>query len=117
MEARMPLPNGREPHARIQIADVEPQVDLGRYPVKACVGDRIAVSATVVRDGHERLRAAVRWRTPGARRWQEAPLEALGNDRFAGSFAVDRQGRWRFQVEAWHDRVASYQDELRRKVA
>jgi starch synthase (maltosyl-transferring) len=112
----MPLRQGREPHARIQIVDVRPQVDGGRHPVKASVGDRIDVSATVVRDGHEQLRAAVRWRVPGVRRWQEAPLEALGNDRFAGSFAVDRQGRWRFQVEASRDRIASYQDELRRKV-
>jgi starch synthase (maltosyl-transferring) len=58
----------------------------------------------------------VRSRPQGARRWRESPLAALGNDRFEGSFDVDVQGRWSFQVEAWRDRVASFQDELRRKV-
>ncbi len=102
---------------RIQISDVEPQVDCGRYPVKATAREGVPVGATIFRDGHEQLGAVVRWRGPGARRWQEAPLEPLGNDRYAGSFAPATQGRWSFRIEAWRDRVASYQDELRRKVA
>ncbi|HZO08639.1 MAG TPA: maltotransferase domain-containing protein, partial [Myxococcota bacterium] len=47
---------------RIVISEVAPQVDCGRWPAKACVGDRVEVSATVVRDGHEPLRAVVRHR-------------------------------------------------------
>ena len=108
----MPQPTS----TRIQIQDVEPQVDGGRYPVKASVGDRVRVGATIFRDGHEQLAGVVRSRPPGARRWRESPLAALGNDRFEGSLDVHAQGRWRFQVEAWRDRVASFQDELRRKV-
>ncbi len=103
--------------ARIQIQRVRPQVDCGRYPVKRTVGDSVEVAARVFRDGHELLGAAVRYKPPGASRWSEAPLEALGNDEWAGSFAVDRPGEWRFRVEAWVDRVASFQDELQRKVA
>jgi starch synthase (maltosyl-transferring) len=44
------------------------------------------------------------------------PLEPLGNDVWAGSFEVDRPGLWSFRIEAWVDRVASFQEELRRKV-
>jgi len=66
---------------RIIVTDVLPQVDCGRWPAKACVGDRVDVSATIVRDGHETLRAVVRYRRPKGR-WREAPLAALGNDRF-----------------------------------
>ncbi len=33
----------------------------------------------------------------------------------AGTFTVDRPGRWRFAVAAWSDRIATWQDELRRK--
>src|SRR5215211_4508523 len=112
----MPLPKSAEPLRRILIQDVQPQVDCGRYPVKCVVGDRVDVSATIVRDGHEVLGAAVRVKRPGATRWQEAPLEPVGNDRFAGGFAVDVAGAWSFQLEAWVDRVASYQWELRRKL-
>ena len=93
-----------------------PQVDCGRYPVKRTEGDRVEVTATVFRDGHEQLGAAIRYKPPGATRWQEAPLDALGNDHWAGSFAVDRCGTWQYRIEAWVDRIASFQEELRRKV-
>ena len=112
----MPLPKTNEPPARIQIQRVRPQIDCGRYPVKRTVGDRVEVRATIFRDGHEVLGAAVRFKPAGATRWQEVPLEPLGNDEWAGSFPVDRCGTWCYRIEAWVDRVASFQDELRRKV-
>ncbi|HET8743212.1 MAG TPA: maltotransferase domain-containing protein [Gaiella sp.] len=104
------------PADRIVISEVAPQVDCGRWPVKACLGDRVAVGATIVRDGHERLRAVVRHRRPRGR-WREEPLEAVGSDRFAGAFGVDAVGRWRFEIEAWVDRHAGWLDEYDRKVA
>jgi starch synthase (maltosyl-transferring) len=103
--------------ARIQIQEVSPQVDCGRSPVKRTVGDRVDVTARIFRDGHETLGAAVRHKGPDASRWSESPLEPLGNDVWAGSFEVERPGPWSFRIEAWVDRVASFQEELRRKVA
>jgi len=102
---------------RIQIREVAPQVDCGRYPVKRTVGDKVEVTARIFRDGHETLGAAVRHKGPDATRWSETPLEPLGNDAWAGSIEVDRPGLWSFRIEAWVDRVASFQEELRRKVA
>ena len=93
-----------------------PVVDCGQFPVKRTVGERLSVSADVIRDGHEILRASVRQRGPGARRFTSVPLDPLGNDRFGGSFEVTACGRWQFGIEAWHDRAASWRDELRRKV-
>jgi starch synthase (maltosyl-transferring) len=104
------------PAERITIADVTPSVDCGRWPAKACVGDRVEVAATIVRDGHEPLRAAVRYRKPRGR-WREEPLGFLGNDRFAGAFPVDTVGRYRFEIEAWIDRYAGWLDEHDRKLA
>src|SRR5918996_3074586 len=111
----MSLPKSAEPPRRILIQNVQPQVDCGRYPVKATAGDTLAVPATIIRDGHEVLGAAVRWKRPGATRWSEAPLHAVGNDRYEGGFELDECGRWCFRIEAWVDRVASYQWELRLK--
>ncbi|HET8752381.1 MAG TPA: alpha-1,4-glucan--maltose-1-phosphate maltosyltransferase [Gaiellaceae bacterium] len=111
----MSIPKTSPP--RIQVQEVEPQVDCGRYPVKRTVGDRVEVTARIFRDGHETLGAAVRHRGPGSTRWAESPLEPLGNDVWRGSFDVDRPGLWSFRIEAWVDRVASFQEELRRKVA
>jgi starch synthase (maltosyl-transferring) len=112
----LPLPRTKQPPPRIQIQRVEPQIDSGRYPVKATEGDEIAVTATIFRDGHDVLGAAVRYMPPGARRWQEASMEPLGNDHWRGTFLVDQLGRWTFTVAAWTDRVASWQEEVRRKL-
>ncbi len=101
---------------RIVVSEVTPQVDCGRWPAKACVGDEVAVAATIVRDGHEVVRAVVRHRR-GRGRWREAPLVALGSDRFAGSFTAEDVGRHRYEIVAWVDRYAGWLDEHDRKVA
>ncbi|HEY7397793.1 MAG TPA: alpha-1,4-glucan--maltose-1-phosphate maltosyltransferase [Gaiellaceae bacterium] len=111
----MPLPKTAKPPPRIQIQAVEPEVDCGRYPVKRTVGERVDVYATVVVDGHDVLGAAVRVRPPKGRA-REEPLAPLGNDRFSGTFVVDRPGRWAFAVVAWTDRLATWQHELGRKL-
>jgi len=112
----VPLPRAKQPPPRIQIQRLEPQIDCGRYPLKATAGDEVVVTATIFRDGHDVLGGAVRYRPPGARRWREAPMEPLGNDHWRGSFTVDKLGRWIFTVAAWTDRVASWQHEVRRKL-
>ena len=113
----MPNPTPRTQPQRIQIQDVRPQVDCGRYPAKATVGDDVPVSATVFRDGHDVLRAVVRFRRVGSRRWLERPLVAVGNDRWEGELQVTELGRWQFTVEAWTDPYATWFDEYDRKVA
>ncbi|TDD15768.1 DUF3416 domain-containing protein, partial [Actinomadura sp. KC06] len=40
---------------RIPILEVSPVVGCGRWPAKAVVGETVEVSATVFREGHERL--------------------------------------------------------------
>jgi starch synthase (maltosyl-transferring) len=112
----MTLPQTRPP--RIQIEDVWPQIDCGRYPVKRTVGDEIEVWATIFRDGHELVGAAILYRGPGSSDWEEAEMRKVEDqpDRWTGSFHVDRCGRWEFTIEAWVDRFESWRDELRRKV-
>ena len=92
-------------------------MDCGRYPVKATQGDRVEVGATIFKDGHDILRAVVRHRPAGSRKWLEAPLEPVGNDRWQGSFELTVLGRWQYAIEAWVDRYASMLDELDRKLA
>src|SRR5258708_3315323 len=109
----MPVPDKRPP--RIQIQDVWPSVDCGRYPPKRTLGDTVEIWADVFRDGHEQLGAAVRYRGPGERRWREAPMSHFENDRWTGSFAANELGRWTFHVVAWVDRFASWRHEVSRK--
>src|SRR5438874_761227 len=101
---------------RIQIQDVWPIVDCGRYPSKRTLGDTVDVWATIFKDGHDVLGASLRYRPAWERRWRDAPMRPLGNDRWVGSFEVDRCGRWLYTIDAWSDRKATWIGELRRKV-
>jgi starch synthase (maltosyl-transferring) len=101
---------------RIQVQRVWPMLDCGRYPVKRTVGDEVDVWADVFSDGHDVLRAVVRSRPPGARRWGEAAMEPIGNDRWHGTFPVEALGRWQYTITAWIDRWASWRWEIDRKL-
>ena len=117
----MPAPKAAEAPARIRINYPPPTVDGGRYPAKRCVGDTVTVSADVFRDGHEILRAVVRYKAPGARRWLETPMHPvdahINGVRWEGEFTVETAGRWEWTIEAWSDLFATWRDELQRKVA
>ena len=103
--------------SRIQILNVQPEVDCGRYRVKACLGDAVPVAATIFRDGHDLLGAVVRFRPVGTRTWRETPLEPVGNDRFEATIVPDALGSWEFRVQAWTDPYASWLSEIDRKAA
>ncbi len=87
--AATPAIEAREaPARRIVVQYPAPAVDDGRYPAKRCVGDRVTVEADVFRDGHELIRATVRYLGPGDEQWREAELlridAHLGGVRWAG---------------------------------
>ena len=75
-----------------------PRADRRRRPLpgQAHVGDTSRVSADIFRDGHEVLRAVVRYRGPGSRGWLESPLRPIdahiNGVRWAGAFTVDAIG-------------------------
>jgi len=116
----VPSKSNIQPPERIEIQHPAPAVDGGRYAAKRCVGDTVTVAADVFRDGHDMLRAVVRYRGPGQRRWREAPLRPvdkhLDGVRWEGEFEVDRTGRWQYTVEAWTDVFGTWRDELERKI-
>jgi starch synthase (maltosyl-transferring) len=119
--ATMPAPKRTQAPRRIRIRPLSPVVDCGRYAPKRCVGDRVTVASDIFSDGHEKLRAVVRYKAPGGRGWLESEMTAIdahhNGVRWEGSFPVERPGRWEFGVEAWIDLFATWRDELARKVA
>ena len=64
------------PEAQIAIEDVYPRLDGGRYPVKRIVGELFEVWADLFRDGHDKLRAVVKYRIEDGL-WRETPLGVL----------------------------------------
>jgi starch synthase (maltosyl-transferring) len=102
------------PEARIRIEDVWPELDGGRYPVKRVLGETFEVWADLFRDGHDKLRAVVRY-APEGHPWRETPLVFFDNDRWVGRFPLDAVGRWRYTIEAWTDHFESWRDEVDKK--
>jgi len=103
---------------RIPILNVQPVVHCGRYPAKAVTGETFEVSATVFREGHEMLGTGVVLRDPGGRRRPLARMRLLaeGTDRYGAEVTPDREGHWRFQIEAWGDPIARWQHDAAIKV-
>jgi starch synthase (maltosyl-transferring) len=94
------LPDQLTPEApsSILIEDVSPVVDGGRYPIKREVGDRVDVQADIFREGHEHLLACIQYRPVDEETWREVPMRFVDNDRWGGSFLVDRNTMWEYRV-------------------
>jgi starch synthase (maltosyl-transferring) len=103
---------------RIPILDVEPSVDCGRRPAKAVDGETFEVSATIFREGHGLIAAAVVLRDPARKASPLIPMRPLapGTDRWGADVTVTSEGLWRFHVEAWADSIASWHHDAAIKI-
>jgi starch synthase (maltosyl-transferring) len=100
----------------VVIEAVAPAVDGGRHAVKRVVGDTVVVTADVFKEGHETLRAWVRFRRADEPAWREAPMRFVDNDRWAGEFRLDDNARYAFTIEAMADPFLSWLADLRKRV-
>ncbi|UUW89230.1 maltotransferase domain-containing protein [Pimelobacter simplex] len=104
---------------RIPVIDVMPLLEAGptsgRLPAKASLGEPFPVSATVFREGHDRLGAEVVLLAPdGVRRppVRMRPLPARDRrtvDRYEAWVAADAEGPWSFEIHAWSDPIATWE--------
>src|SRR2546426_770590 len=111
--------DGSDARPRVVVEGVQPEIDCGGFAIKRIVGDRVTVEADVFADGHDALTSVLAWRRegPGAgATWTEAPMEALGNDRWRASFTVEEQGRYLYTVRGWIDRFGSWTRDLRKRI-
>src|ERR1700758_3168695 len=110
----MKPPNGR---SRVVIEAITPQVDCGRHPVCRVLGDEVTITAAIFGDGHDQIRAQLLYRRASDRTWKSAPMAALGNDLWTGSFKVDKLGNWRYTVMGWVDHFVTWEHDLRKRLA
>jgi starch synthase (maltosyl-transferring) len=102
---------------RVIIESVAPEVDGGRFPIKRTPGEDVIVEADVFADGHDVLAALLLWRRCGEERWDEAPMTAIGNDRWIGRFVIAELAGYEYTIEGWIDRFESWRQELTKKEA
>ncbi len=113
-----PLPTHRP--SRVVIEPVRPIVDGGTFPAKASIGEPVTVLADVFTNGHEVVRAVLRWRhagggkKPGA--WRDVPMTPLTNDRFTASFTPDKLGRLEYDIVGWLDHLETWRRATVKKI-
>jgi len=98
------------------VENVSPQVDGGRFAIKRTLGEEIVVTADCFAHGHERVSCEVRYKGPGDAAWSGVEMEALGNDRWRASIALDRIGAWQYGVVCWIDHLATWREGFLRRV-
>src|SRR5579872_1588163 len=102
-------------HRRVVISAITPSVDEGRYAVKRCRGDRLAVEADIFADGHEAIGAELWVRGLARRGWTRITMHGLGNDRWRAEIALDEEGLWQFRIAAWLDIFSGFVRDTEKK--
>ncbi len=100
----------------LTIVELQPVTASGDWPAKATVGRPVTVSALVLKDGHDVLAAALRWRR-GSGPWQWAPMTDDGQSRFSGVLTPAEPGAHQAQVVGWTDRFGGWRRDLAKRAA
>lgn len=101
---------------RVVIENVSPEIDAGRFPIKRTVGEQVVVEADVFADGHDALACILLYRQAHSEAWSLVAMTPLDNDRWRGSFPVTAVGVYRYTLQAWVDRFATWRRALRRRL-
>ena len=103
---------------RIPVLDVTPQLEGGKYPAKATLGEPFEVTAVVIREGHDALAAEVVLIDPaGKRRPPQRMRRSTDNvDRWRATVVPDQEGAWSFEIHGWSDPVESWRHAAEIKV-
>jgi starch synthase (maltosyl-transferring) len=94
---------------RIPIRDLSPVQPEDRWPAKAFAGEVVPFGATVFRDGHDLIGVELLLVDPEGKQTQyRMAAGAPGTDRWEVLARLERQGTWRFRVQARGDDWASW---------
>src|SRR6185503_14089321 len=103
---------------RIPVMDVKPLVDFGRQPAKATVGEPFPVSATIFREGHDKLGADVVLIGPDGT--PRPPVRMAPDprvpDRLGAWVTPDVEGAWTFEIQAWSDPLSTWEHDAGIKI-
>lgn len=100
---------------RAVIEGVTPEIDNGKYYLKRTVGETVNVQADIFGDGHDIVVGSLLFRHEKSKKWSEIRFHELGNDRWATSFKVEKQGIYHYKIEAWIDYALNWQHNIERK--
>jgi starch synthase (maltosyl-transferring) len=94
---------------RIPVTRTWPEVDGGRFPVKAFQGEVIEFGATAFREGHDAIAVELLLTSPSGKTTVH-PMQAgpYGLDKWTISLQLSEIGNYRYKVSAWDDAYHSW---------
>ena len=92
------------PILRIPVTKTWPEVDGGKYPAKAFLGEVIEFGANAFREGHDQIFVELLLTSPDKKTRRLSLLEGSpGLDQWVRKVQLDQIGTWSYQVSAWDD--------------
>ncbi|PKK35826.1 alpha-1,4-glucan--maltose-1-phosphate maltosyltransferase [Siphonobacter sp. SORGH_AS_0500] len=99
---------------RVLITRVSPEVDGGRFAVKAIVNDPVSVQVDLLVDGFDLPSGYLLFRHESETEWQRVSLQSLGNDRYEATFYPQQIGLYSYTFEAWVNHFLTWQRNITR---
>ncbi|MEK7254197.1 MAG: maltotransferase domain-containing protein, partial [Bacteroidota bacterium] len=87
--------------SRVIISNVKPSTCGEDFYFKRTPGEQVQVSADIFADGEETIQASLLFKHQSEKKWQEAPMQQLGDDAWTGSFTVEKKGFYQYRIEGW----------------
>jgi len=100
----------------VVIENVIPQIDHRKFPIKVIEGETFFVQADIFSNGNYSLAARIFYKHENDSKWQETYLMPTGNDHWEGRFLIDRTGPFKYYIKAWIDPIATWQNEIARRI-
>jgi starch synthase (maltosyl-transferring) len=104
-----------EGRRRVVIEGVAPEIDCGKFPIKRTIGESVRVFADIFADGHDVLKAMLKYRHASQPDWTEIAMEPLVEDRWRARFEISEMGEYFYTFEAWIDVFATWRRDLEKK--
>ena len=103
---------------RVPIFDISPSVSGGQFPVKAIVGEKIEVSATIFGEGQDLIGANVVLVDSTGGKSPFALMHEIwpGSDRWSAAITPSAVGDWQYYIEAWHHPIATWMQTAKIKI-
>lgn len=101
---------------RVIVESVVPELEGGRFYIKAVLQEVIQIEADIFCDGHDKTAARLLYKHESEKKWSEVPMRFTDNDRWGGEFAADKEGFYSYTIEAWVDHLASWEHEIKLKI-
>lgn len=109
----MPSPRSRP---RVQIENVQPELDAGRFAIKRVVGETVVVEVDAFAEGHDEIAVALLHRPESSSTWTSVAMTPLGNDRYTAAFTVTGVGAHLYTIRGWVDHFKSWRRDLQKRV-